>query len=392
MNFNDFGLDKRIIDALRKKGYKTPSPIQEKAIPPALEGRDILGCAQTGTGKTCAFAAPILHWLGNNPSRNKYGKIRSLILTPTRELAMQIDESFWQYGRYMPFKNGVIMGGVSEEGQIRALSAGLDILTATPGRFLDLASRGYVDPAFVEIFVLDEADRMLDMGFLPDVSSIIEMLPAKRQTLFFSATMPPEVSKLAGKLLTNPVTVAVTPVSSTVDKVEQFVCTTDKANKTDLLVWLMLEGFYMTSVLIFTRTKIGAEKLRRDLGRANIYAEAIHGDKSQTDRQNALRQFKRGVCNVLVATDIAARGLDIDDISHVINFEMPYEAETYVHRIGRTGRMGKSGTAISLCDYDEKPYLADIEKLIKKQITVFEKHPYPMTVFAKTARPRRYRR
>ncbi|MCL2630083.1 MAG: DEAD/DEAH box helicase [Firmicutes bacterium] len=385
MTFNDFNFDKRLAEAISLKGYKEPSPIQEQAIPPALLGKDILGCAQTGTGKTCAFAVPILHRLASAPP--KYGKkpkmIRALILTPTRELAMQIDESFEAYGKLMPLRAGLIMGGVGQEGQVRMLKAGVDILTATPGRFIDLVWQGHIDPSFVEILVLDEADRMLDMGFLPDVSRIVSLLPKERQTLFFSATMPPEIQKLSKTILNDPVHVAVTPVSSTVDTIEQWILFTDKDKKPDLIVYL-LKNLPVTSALIFTRTKHGADRLTKKLGTSGIRASAIHGDKSQTARQNALSSFKRGATAVLVATDIAARGLDIDDISHVFNYELPNEPETYVHRIGRTGRAGRTGVAVSLCDYDEKPYLAGIEKLINKKIDIESEHPYPMTVFVKS--------
>ncbi|MCL2797547.1 MAG: DEAD/DEAH box helicase [Firmicutes bacterium] len=395
MKFEEFGFDKRILDAIKRAGYVTPTPIQVQAIPPGLAGRDILGCAQTGTGKTCAFAVPILHYLGNNKPIAGSGakRIRALILTPTRELAMQIDESFATYGEFMPLSNTLVMGGVGQESQVRAVKNGVDILTATPGRFIDLVWQGFIDPCFVEIFVLDEADRMLDMGFFPDVKRVVEMLPKKRQTMFFSATMPPEVQKLTETLLSNPVRVAVTPVSSTVDKIDQYVLMTDKTAKPDLAVWLLQQMPKEASVLIFTRTKHGADRLSRKLTSAGIRSKAIHGDKSQNARVDALTDFKSGKCRVLVATDIAARGLDIDDISYVLNYELSNEPETYVHRIGRTGRAGKDGTAVSLCDFDEKKLLADIEKLIKKKIPVEDGHPYPMTFFAPTPKkPRPPRR
>jgi len=394
-SFEEFGFDARIADAIRLAGYTEPTPIQLQAIPPALAGRDILGCAQTGTGKTCAFAVPILHILGNcePPNGSAPKRIRALILTPTRELAMQIDESFMAYGRFMPLSNALVMGGVGQEGQVRALRPGVDILTATPGRFIDLVWQGFIDPCYLEIFVLDEADRMLDMGFFPDVKRVVEMIPKKRQTLFFSATMPPEVQKLAETLLCDPVRVAVTPVSSTVDKIEQWVCFTDKAAKPDLAVWLLSQVPKDASVLIFTRTKHGADRLSDKLKKAGIRSKAIHGDKSQGARQDALSDFKNGKCRVLVATDIAARGLDIDDISYVLNYELSNEPETYVHRIGRTGRAGKGGVAVSFCDFDEKKLFADIEKLIKKKIDVEDNHPYPMTVFEKSVKkPRPPRR
>ena len=398
MNFEDLSFDPRIQTALKNKGYVRPSPIQEQAIPPALEGRDILGCAQTGTGKTCAFAVPILDRLIKIPPRSTdKQKIRALILTPTRELALQILESLEDYGKLLPLRSGLVMGGVSEFNQIKMLQKGVDILVATPGRFIDLVWRGHADPSFLEIFVLDEADRMLDMGFLPDIKRIIEMIPsANRQTLFFSATMPPEIKKLTDTLLTDPVNVAVAPVSSTVDKIAQSVYLTDKADKLDLLVWLLKNhDNKMSHVLVFTRTKHGADKLCIKLRKAGVRSAAIHGDKSQGARVSALNDFKDGSCRVLVATDIAARGLDIDDITHVVNFELPNEPETYVHRIGRTGRAGRDGTAISFCDIDEKKYLRDIERVIKKQVPVIEEHPFPMTVFVeskpkqKQSRPRR---
>jgi ATP-dependent RNA helicase RhlE len=391
MKFEDFSLDKRITDAIKQKGYTAPTPIQEQAIPPALLGRDVLGSAQTGTGKTCAFAAPILHRLGAAaaPRAKKAGSMRALILTPTRELAMQIDESFRDYGKYMPLRAGLVMGGVGQGSQVSCLREGIDILTATPGRLIDLVWQGYADPSYVEIFVLDEADRMLDMGFFPDVRRIVDMLPAERQTLFFSATMPPEVRKLTDTLLRNPVSVAVAPVSSTAEKIDQWVCFTDRDKKTDLLLWILKGLARDASVLVFTRTKHGADKLADKLRRADIRAAVIHGDKSQGARQSALESFKKGRSRVLVATDIAARGLDIDDITHVVNFEIPEEPETYVHRIGRTARAGKEGVAISLCDFDEKPSFADIEKLIKINITVEKEHPYPMTVFVKRQKPQR---
>ena len=397
MNFDDFGFDGRISDALKRKGYTTPTPIQQQAIPPALLGRDVLGLAQTGTGKTCAFAVPILHKLAQSKHNRDSRKIKALILSPTRELAMQIDESFKVYGRFLPFRTGLVMGGVGQDPQVKALKAGVDILIATPGRFIDLLYQSYIDPGFVEYFVLDEADRMLDMGFWPDVKRIIEFMPEKRQTLLFSATMPQEVKKLADKLLIEPALVSVTPASSTVERIKQIVYNTDKESKVDLLVWLLKNELFKTSTLIFTRTKYGADKLSRKLKNEGIRTAVIHGDKTQSARQNALRDFKHGVCKILVATDIAARGIDISDISHVINYELPNEPETYVHRIGRTGRAGKDGIAVSFCDCGEKAYLIDIEKLIKIRIEVAENNPYPMTVFeaadkkTKRSRPRRKR-
>ena len=380
MNFNELKLDGRILKAVKAAGYETPSPIQEKAIPPALDGRDVLGCAQTGTGKTAAFALPILNNLNGKPQNC----IRALVLTPTRELALQIEESFQTYGKYLPYRCGVVMGGVSQQKQIELLKRGVDVLVATPGRLLDLHAQGLADLSGLEFFVLDEADRMLDMGFIHDVKKVIALLPRRRQTMFFTATLPPEIVKLAKSLLVNPVDVAVTPVSSTVELTEQLVYFTDKASKIDLLVSLLQNGAIAGSTLVFTRTKYGADKLCRKLKAAKIEALAIHGDKSQGARQNALDSFKRGKIRVLVATDIAARGIDIEDLPSVVNFELPNIPETYVHRIGRTGRAGKRGTAVSLCDFDEKEYLADIEKLIGKKLKVVEEHEFPMTVFVKS--------
>ncbi len=380
MNFNELKLDGRILKAVKAAGYETPSPIQEKAIPPALDGRDVLGCAQTGTGKTAAFALPILNNLNGKPQN----RIRALVLTPTRELALQIEESFQTYGKYLPYRCGVVMGGVSQQKQIELLKRGVDVLVATPGRLLDLHAQGLADLSGLEFFVLDEADRMLDMGFIHDVKKVIALLPRRRQTMFFTATLPPEIVKLAKSLLVNPVEVAVTPVSSTVELTEQLVYFTDKASKIDLLVSLLQNGAIAGSTLVFTRTKYGADKLCRKLKAAKIEALAIHGDKSQGARQNALDSFKRGKIRVLVATDIAARGIDIEDLPSVVNFELPNIPETYVHRIGRTGRAGKRGTAVSLCDFDEKEYLADIEKLIGKKLKVVEENEFPMTVFVKS--------
>lgn len=380
MNFTELNLDKRILDAVTHEGYTEPSPIQRQAIPPAMQGRDILGCAQTGTGKTAAFALPILHRMTLKGGNG----IRALILTPTRELALQIDESFRAYGRYLKFRYGTIMGGVPQGAQKDMLSKGVDVLIATPGRLLDFSAQGLIRLDGLEFFVLDEADRMLDMGFIHDVRKVIALLPIKRQTMFFTATMPPEIVRLSKTLLTDPVDVAVTPVSSTVDLTEQSVYMTDRAKKGDLLVWLLSSGALEGSALVFTRTKYGADKLTKRLKKSGIDALAIHGDKTQGARQNALDAFKKGRIRALVATDIAARGIDIEDLPFVINYELPNVPETYVHRIGRTGRAGKTGVAVSLCDFDEKEYLTDIEKLIKKKIRVVEDNPYPMEVFVKS--------
>ena len=378
MTFHDLGLNAPILRALEEQGYQKPSPIQEKAIPPALAGRDVLGCAQTGTGKTCAFAAPILQRLEavNAPKR----PIRALILTPTRELAIQIGESFDAYGKYLKLHHTVIFGGVGQSPQVEALKRGVDILVATPGRLMDLHDQGFISLDSLEIFVLDEADRMLDMGFIHDVRKILKWLPQKKQTLFFSATMPPEITDLVNSLLKNPVKVAVDPISSPVEVIRQSVYLVDKGNKTNLLAYLMEEK-RVKNALVFTRTKHGANKVARDLAKAGISAAAIHGNKSQTARQQALSDFKAGKIRCLVATDIAARGLDIEELSHVFNYNLPEVPETYVHRIGRTGRAGRGGEAIAFCDFGEKPLLRDIEKLIGKKVPLVEDHPYPMQVF-----------
>ncbi len=378
MTFKQLGLSAPILNALEEQGYVKPSPIQEKAIPPALTGRDVLGCAQTGTGKTCAFAAPILQQLDQRPAQGH--PIRALILTPTRELAIQIGESFDAYGKYLKLRHTVIFGGVGQNPQVEAIKRGVDVLVATPGRLMDLYQQGFVALDKLEIFVLDEADRMLDMGFIHDVKKILKWLPAKKQTMLFSATMPGEVMELVNSLLHDPARVEVDPVSSPVEAIEQKICFVDKGNKTRLLAWL-LEREGAKSALVFTRTKHGANKVARDLVKEGISAAAIHGNKSQTARQQALSDFKAGKLRCLVATDIAARGLDIEDLSHVFNYNLPEVPETYVHRIGRTGRAGRGGEAISFCDFGEKPLLKDIEKLIGRKVPVLEDHPFPMQVF-----------
>ena len=378
MTFRELGLTQSILKALAELGYEKPSPIQEKAIPPALAGRDVLGCAQTGTGKTCAFAAPILQRLGGEIPAGR--PIRSLILTPTRELALQIQESFEAYGKHLPLRSAVIFGGVGQQPQVDKLKKGVDILVATPGRLLDLQGQGFVDLSKLEIFVLDEADRMLDMGFIHDVRRVLKLLPEVKQTLFFSATMPPEVMDLVNGLLKNPVKVAVDPVSSPVEIIDQSVYLVDKGNKTKLLAWLV-EGLDVKNAIVFTRTKHGANKVAGDLVKAGITAAAIHGNKSQTARQQALADFKAGKVRCLVATDIAARGLDIEELSHVFNYNLPEVPETYVHRIGRTGRAGRGGTAVSFCDFGEQEYLKDIEKLIGRKVPVAKNNPWPMEVF-----------
>ena len=378
MQFKDLGLNAPILKALEEQGYVKPSPIQEKAIPPALAGRDVLGCAQTGTGKTCAFAVPILQRLEAKTGPRR--PIRALILTPTRELAIQIGESFEAYGKYLKLRHTVIFGGVGQNPQVEALKQGVDVLVATPGRLMDLHDQGFIPLDSLEIFVLDEADRMLDMGFIHDVRKILKWLPQKKQTLFFSATMPQEITDLVNSLLKNPIKVAVDPISSPVEVIRQSVYLVDKGNKTSLLAHLM-EARRVKNALVFTRTKHGANKVARDLAKVGVSAAAIHGNKSQTARQQALADFKAGRIRALVATDIAARGLDIEELSHVFNYNLPEVPETYVHRIGRTGRAGRGGEAIAFCDFGEKPLLKDIEKLIGKKVPQVEDHPYPMQIF-----------
>ncbi|HEY8689176.1 MAG TPA: DEAD/DEAH box helicase [Chitinophagaceae bacterium] len=385
MSFKNLNLIEPILKALETEGYTTPTPIQEQGIPVVLEGKDLLGCAQTGTGKTAAFAIPILQNLYNNKHEEKGSwNIKALILTPTRELAIQIDESFAAYGKHTGLKHLVVFGGVSQYHQTNALRRGVDILIATPGRLLDLIEQRFISLQHIQMFVLDEADRMLDMGFINDVRKIIAKLPAKRQTLFFSATMPAEISSLSKSILNNPVRIEITPVSSTAEKVEQAVYFVEKNDKRSLLIHLLKDPG-IKSALVFARTKYGADKIAKELYRANIKVDAIHGNKSQAARQKALTDFKLGKIRVLVATDIAARGIDVDDLSHVINFELPNIAETYVHRIGRTGRAGLSGIALSFCDVEEREFLRDINKLITNNIPVIEDHPFPSpTKFVQT--------
>jgi len=378
MLFKELHLIEPILKALEHEGYTHPTPIQQKAIPHALEHKDILGCAQTGTGKTAAFSIPILQHLSGQAQGTKGNRpIKALILTPTRELAIQIEESLKSYGRNLPLRHLVIFGGVGQQPQTDSLRRGVDILVATPGRLLDLMQQQYVHLNHIEYFVLDEADRMLDMGFIHDVKKIIAKLPLKRQTLFFSATMPPEIQKLADTILHQPVKVEVTPVSSTAEKIEQEIYFVDKPNKRHLLVHIMDE-LRISHALVFARTKHGSDRVARDLNKAGIKADSIHGDKSQNARQRALSNFKDRKINVLVATDIAARGIDIDDLQYVINYDIPNIPETYVHRIGRTGRAGASGKSISFCDAEEKAFLKDIEKLIAQKIPVNTNHPWPI--------------
>ena len=372
MSFETLGLTAPLLRAVTEAGYDTPTPIQRQTVPIALTGRDVLGCAQTGTGKTAAFGLPILQRLAAPEAH-----LRCLILTPTRELAIQIGDNLKIYASNTGLRSGVIFGGVGQTPQVEMVNRGLDILVATPGRLLDLMQQGHISLAKIEIFVLDEADRMLDMGFLPDVKRVIGKLPHKRQTLMFSATMPPEIEALAGTMLKDPATVKVDPPTTTAEAVEQAVCLVDKGNKKHLLPRLLMAKEVKTA-LVFTRTKHGADKVVRDLDKAGIEAMAIHGNKSQNARQKALQGFKEGRLWVLVATDIAARGIDIEGLSHVINYDLPNEPETYIHRIGRTGRAGREGRAISLCCQEELPYLRDIQKLTGNMIPVLE-HDWPMT-------------
>lgn len=374
MTFQELGLVKPLLKALDQQGYTHPTPIQQQAIPIVLKGHDLLGVAQTGTGKTAAFALPILQRLEASSSAG-YRHIRCLILTPTRELAAQIGDSFADYGKHMGLKHEVIFGGVSQHPQTIALRNGTDILIATPGRLLDLMNQGYIYLDYLEVFVLDEADRMLDMGFIHDVRKVVRELPKQRQTLFFSATMPPEIAKLADMILHNPEKVEVTPVSSTAEKVAQQVYFVDKKSKLPLLLHILKEQ-KIKRTLVFARTKHGADRVAKDLNKNKVNAGAIHGDKSQNARQAALNAFKDGKLQVLVATDIAARGIDIDNLTHVINYDLSNVPETYVHRIGRTGRAGADGMAISFCDREERAYLRDIVKLTKQQIPVVDNHPF----------------
>jgi ATP-dependent RNA helicase RhlE len=393
LTFEQLDLIEPILNALETEGYTTPTPIQEQSIPVVLQRKDLLGCAQTGTGKTAAFAIPVLQILHEERKAGNHIKgIKALILTPTRELAIQIDESFAAYGRHTNLKHLVIFGGVSQVPQTNALKHGVDILIATPGRLLDLVEQRFINLSQLQLFVLDEADRMLDMGFIHDVKKIITKIPAKRQTLFFSATMPPEIASLANTILTHPLKVEVTPVSSTAETIQQAVYFVEKENKR-LLLKHVLQDSAIKSALVFARTKHGADKVVKDLHKAGVKAEAIHGNKSQNARQRALTNFKSGETRVLVATDIAARGIDVDNLSHVINYELPNVPETYVHRIGRTGRAGASGIALSFCDVEEKAYLKDIQKLIAMNIPVVSDQPYAMSntslTDTKTMAPRR---
>ncbi|TMI70542.1 MAG: DEAD/DEAH box helicase [Bacteroidetes bacterium] len=376
MSFNNLQLIEPVLKALSHEGYTTPTPVQEQSIPIILQQKDLLGCAQTGTGKTAAFALPLLQLLHLQKQEGEQRRaIKALILVPTRELAIQVGESFQAYGKYLSLRHLVIFGGVSSFGQVKALRQGVDILVATPGRLLDLMNQRHLSLQDIKFFVLDEADRMLDMGFIHDVRRIISKLPSQRQTLFFSATMPPEIQKLSAMLLRQPVKVEVTPTATTVEIIQQSLYYVEKHNKRSLLIHLLKDESIKTA-LVFARTKHGADRIARDLAKAGIRSEAIHGNKSQNARQSALHNFKTGKTRVLVATDIAARGIDIDDMGHVFNYELPEIPETYVHRIGRTGRAGAGGVAISFCDYEEKMYLKDIQKLINKTVPVVKGHAF----------------
>lgn len=375
MSFKSLNITDPILRSLNEEGYSNPTEIQSRAIPIALEGKDLLASAQTGTGKTAAFAIPVLQNLGANPQKRGQKKIRSLIVTPTRELAIQIDESFNNYGRYTGLNSTVVYGGVNQKRQVKQLNKGVDILTATPGRLLDLMNQGHISLSDVEIFVLDEADRMLDMGFIHDIKKIRKALPNKYQTLFFSATLPNSILKLANSLLNNPAKVEIEPESPTVDTITQGLYFVEKGNKKNLLLNI-LQDAGIESALVFTRTKRNANNVVKLLNKSNINAEAIHGNKSQSARQRALGNFKDQKTRVLVATDIAARGIDVDELKYVINYEVPNEPETYVHRIGRTGRAGADGTALSFVDSVERAYIRDIQKLIGKQIPVIDEHEF----------------
>ncbi|QQD14321.1 DEAD/DEAH box helicase [Sphingobacterium sp. UDSM-2020] len=379
MQFQDLKLIAPILKALEAVGYTTPTPIQEQAIPIIFRKNDLLGCAQTGTGKTAAFAIPILQMLSYSKVKTAKKNIRALVLTPTRELAIQIEENFNQYSKDLPLKSLVVFGGVGQQPQRDALKRGVDVLIATPGRLLDLYGQGYIDLKHLEFFVLDEADRMLDMGFIHDVKKLIKIIPEKRQTLFFSATMPPEIQKLANHILVDPIKVEVTPESTTAEKIQQEVYYVKKNDKKDLLIHVLKEK-NINHVLVFSKTKHGADRIVKDLAKKNIQSAAIHGNKSQSARQNALKNFKDRTLRVLVATDIAARGIDIDELAFVINYDLPNIPESYVHRIGRTGRAGKDGQAISFCDEEEYAFLLDIQKSIRMEIPLVEKHPYALHI------------
>jgi ATP-dependent RNA helicase RhlE len=379
MKFENLKLIPSILRALEDQNYTHPTSIQEKAIPLILNNQDVLGSAQTGTGKTAAFAIPIIqHLAKDNKITSGRRRVKSLIVTPTRELAIQIGESFTAYAKYTQIKNTVIFGGVKQGAQVNAMHRGVDVLVATPGRLLDLMNQGFISLNDIEYFVLDEADRMLDMGFIHDIKKIIAKLPKQRQSLFFSATMPKNIVELSRQILRNPQKIAVNPVSSTAETIQQFLYKTNKSNKPALLLHILKDP-KIEQVLVFSRTKHGSDRIVRNLRKKDINSAAIHGDKSQNQRQRALKEFKQGKVNVLVATDIAARGIDIDKLQHVINYDIPNESETYVHRIGRCGRAGENGISISISDAEELAYIRDIEKLTKQKISVIDDHPFPQT-------------
>jgi ATP-dependent RNA helicase RhlE len=378
MTFNDLSLMPSIIKAVSDQNYTQPTPIQQKAIPLVLDHKDVLACAQTGTGKTAAFAIPIIQHTQNAIVHSQKPRITSLILTPTRELAIQIGENIDNYSKYTDVRYTVIYGGVKQQKQVERLRRGVDILVATPGRLLDLMEQGYIRLDSIKTFVLDEADRMLDMGFIHDIKKIIAKLPNKRQSLFFSATLPPNIVSLSKQILTNPIKIEVSPTSSTADTVQQKLFYTNKSLKKSLLTHL-IDEYNIEQLLLFVKTKHGADRVARDLKKQRINAQAIHGDKAQNQRQNGLKAFKEGKVQVLVATDIAARGIDIDKLQYVINYDIPNEPETYVHRIGRSGRAGESGLAMSICEPEENEFVRDIERLIKKKIKVDDNHPFPQT-------------
>ena len=378
MKFENLNIIHPILKAISEKKYTSPTPIQQKAIPIVLNNQDVLGCAQTGTGKTAAFAIPILQKLSEENTEKSKLVTKSLIVTPTRELAIQIGHSFSDYGKYTGIKNTVIFGGVKQGSQVKSLKRGVDVLIATPGRLLDLIDQGYINIKYIKYFVLDEADRMLDMGFIHDINRIIKLLPKQRQSLFFSATMPKNILSLSNTILKNPKRVEVNPVSSTAETIKQFIYYTNKSTKKNLVLDILKDP-KITQVLMFCKTKHGANKVTRILIKNKISAAAIHGDKAQNQRQKALKKFKAGEIKVLVATDIAARGIDIDKLKHVINYDIPNIAETYVHRIGRSGRAGDKGVAISICEPEENAYVKNIEKLIQKKIVVIDNHSYAQT-------------
>ena len=389
MRFNDLDIIEPILEALHDEKYKEPTSIQEKAIPLILKRHDVLGSAQTGTGKTAAFAIPILqHLFIDRQQGNTSRKIKSLVVTPTRELAIQIGESFSTYGKNTGLRNTVIFGGVPQRSQTNALRQGIDVLIATPGRLLDLIDQGFISLKYIEYFVLDEADRMLDMGFIHDIRKIIALLPKRRQSLFFSATMPSNIVELSRKILSDPKKVEVNPTSSTAQTIQQYLYYTNKSSKNDLLLHI-LKDQKINQVLLFSRTKHGADRIARNLIKKKISTAAIHGDKAQNQRQKALTKFKAGEIRVLVATDIAARGIDIDKLKYVINYDIPNIAETYVHRIGRSGRAGEEGTAISICEPEENAFVKDIEKLIQKKINIMEDNPFPQTEKKMTAQEKK---